>query len=193
MTEPGPAPLTPEHPDWDQAREKLLTYAFAALSRRALTEAELRQRLERRSDQEMLIQHVLERVRELGYQNDAAVAESEGRRRGVGEYRIRQRLKQRGLDEELIQETLEARDPEAEEQDAREGLARRLGGFARKKNPKGSAYAWLTRRGYSSDLIRRLLDEVADQLPEPQRPQRASSLRQSSFGRSGWGRKDREG
>ncbi|MFC6617670.1 hypothetical protein [Deinococcus radiophilus] len=80
----SPAPLTPEHPDWDQAREKLLAYAFAALSRRALTEAELRQRLERRSDQEMLIQHVLERVRELGYQNDAAVAESEGRRRGVG-------------------------------------------------------------------------------------------------------------
>lgn len=167
----------PGSPEWEADREKLLAYAFQALSRRALTEAELRERLLRRSAHGELIEHIVERVRELGYQSDAVVAEAEARRRGVGHYRVRQKLKQRGLDEDLIQETLEGRDPEAEERDAREQLAKRLSGFARKKNPKASAYAWLTRRGYPSDLIRRLLDEVADDLPEPERE-----------ARRGWGR-----
>lgn len=186
-----PAPtLQPGTPEWETARERLLAYAFAALSRRALSEAELHTRLEQRSDQPELIRHVLDRVQELGYQNDETVAEGEARRRGVGAYRVRQKLKQRGLDEELIAEVLEARDPAAEEEDARQQLARRLSGFARKKNPRASAYAWLTRRGYPADLIRRLLDEVAAELPEPERPARTSSFGRSTFGRSrgGWGR-----
>ncbi|ADY26339.1 Regulatory protein recX [Deinococcus proteolyticus MRP] len=193
MTGPDAEPaatLQPDTPEWEAARERLLGYAFAALSRRALSEAELQTRLQKRSDRPELIRHVLDRVKELGYQNDETVAEGEARRRGVGSYRVRQKLKQRGLDEELIAEVLEARDPGAEEQDAREQLARRLPGFARKKNPRASAYAWLTRRGYPSDVIRRLLDEVAGELPEPERPARASSFGRSTFGRSGggWGR-----
>lgn len=167
-------PLQEGSPEWETAREKLLAYAFGALSRRALSEAELRQRLLQRSVHTELIEHVLARVRELGYQNDAIVAESEARRRGVGHYRVRQKLKQRGLDEDLIRETLEERDPEAEEHDAREQLRKRLSSFARKNNPKASAYAWLTRRGYPADLIRRLLEEVADELPEPERSARRS-------------------
>ncbi|GHG09027.1 regulatory protein RecX [Deinococcus piscis] len=196
MTRPDADPrptLQPDTPEWDAARERLLNYAFAALSRRALSEAELHTRLQKRSDQPGLIQHVLDRVKELGYQNDEVVAEGEARRRGVGAYRVRQKLKQRGLDEELITEVLEARDPAAEEEDARQQLARRLPSFARKKNPRASAYAWLTRRGYSADLIRRLLDEVAADLPEPERPARASSFGRTGIGRSKGGHSGRWG
>mgnify|MGYP001759714076 FL=1 len=175
MTEP----LTPGTPEWQAAREKLLAYAFQALSRRALSEAELRGRLQRRSDQDALIAEVLARVQELGYQDDSNVAEAEARRSGIGPYRLRQRLKQRGLDDDLIRETLEAHDPEAEEEDARAQLQKRLSTFARRKNPRASAYGWLTRRGYSGDLIRRLLDEVKEDLPEAEREYKQ---------RSSWGR-----
>ncbi|WP_261664043.1 RecX family transcriptional regulator [Deinococcus sp. Marseille-Q6407] len=170
-------------------RDRLLAYAFQALSRRALSEAELRERLERRSDDPELVAEVLARVQELGYQSDEVVAEAEARRRGVGQYRVRQKLKQRGLDDDLIQETLQERDPDAEEDDAREQLQRRLAGFARKKNPRASAYAWLTRRGYPSDVIRRLLEEVKDELPEPEPALRRSNWR-CGGGKNGggWGR-----
>ena len=136
-----------------EERDALLAYAFRALGGRALTEAELRTKLENRSSDEALVGEVLKRVQELGYQDDAQVARTEGARRSVGAFRVRQTLKRRGVNEELIQETVAARDPDEEKGAALELLQRRWAGFACKRDPKASAYAFLARRGFPSPVV----------------------------------------
>ncbi|MFC5847498.1 recombination regulator RecX [Deinococcus petrolearius] len=156
-TAPRPArrERTPE-----EEREALLAYAFRALGARALTASELRARLEKRSEQPELIEDVLRRVQELGYQNDAQVAQIEGRRPGVGTFRVRQTLRRRGLDSDLIEETVQARDPDEEAHTAADFLARRWPTLARKRDPRASAYALLARRGFGSAAIWAALREV---------------------------------
>lgn len=153
-----------------KARDDLLAYAFRALSGRALTEAELRTRLLRRTDDAALAQEVLTRVQELGYQNDEGVARAEGLRRGVGGFRVRQTLRRRGVTDGLIEETLAGRDPEEEQADATALLERRWSSFARKRDPRASAYAFLARRGFPGAVIWAAIREVAaaagEALPE---------------------------
>lgn len=159
-------PKTPE-----ERRDALLAYAFRALGARALTEAELRGKLERRSDDPTLIEEVLKRVQELGYQDDEQVAQIEGKRRGVGTFRVRQTLKRRGVPEDLIQDTLEARDPDQERAGALEVLERRWPALARKKDPKASAYAFLARRGYGGDAIWPAIRELSERALEDEAAQ----------------------
>lgn len=147
--------LTPE-----QERERLLMYAFRALGQRALSEAELRQRLLRRSEDPDLAGSVLERVKELGYLSDDLVARVEAGRRGVGGHRVRQKLRQRGLEPELIEQAVSGRDPDAELEDARQLLARRWPGFQRAPDPHRRAHAFLSRRGYPGAVIWQLLAEL---------------------------------
>ncbi|ACO46151.1 recombination regulator RecX [Deinococcus deserti] len=149
-------PVRPERrtpPTPDEAREALMAYALRALAARAMTASELRAKLERRSEDEALVTAVLERVRELGYQDDTQVARAENSRRGIGAFRVRQTLKRRGVEETLIEDTVAARDPQAEAQEIRNLLERRWSSFARKKDAAASAYAFLARRGYSGALI----------------------------------------
>ena len=155
MRRSRPATPTAERPPLSpqEARDALLAYAFRALGGRALTEAELRGKLEARSDDPALVQEILARVQELGYQDDAHVARAEGRRATVGRYRVRQTLKRRGVAEDLIQETVEARDPEVESASALALLERRWSSLARKRDPRASAYAFLARRGFAGDAI----------------------------------------
>ncbi|MGI8747330.1 MAG: RecX family transcriptional regulator [Deinococcus sp.] len=157
--------LTPE-----QERERLLMYAFRALGQRALSEAELRQRLLRRTGDPELAGSVLERVKELGYLSDDLVARVEAGRRGVGEHRVRQKLRQRGLEPELIEQAVADRDQEAELEDARQLLARRWPGFQRAPDPRRRAHAFLSRRGYPGAVIWQLLAELELGLPEDEEP-----------------------
>lgn len=154
--QPPPPPRSPQ-----EERDALLAYAFRALGGRALTEAELRGKLEKRSTDPALVQEVLTRVQELGYQDDAHVARAEGGRSTVGRYRVRQTLKRRGVSEELIQQTVEARDPEREAESAVTLLERRWPALARKRDPRASAYAFLARRGFGGDAIWAAIREVS--------------------------------
>ncbi|GHF28818.1 regulatory protein [Deinococcus metalli] len=144
-----------------EERDDLLAYAFRALGGRALTESELRGKLEKRSDDPDLVQTVLTRVQELGYQDDAHVARAEGSRTSVGRHRVRQTLKRRGVPEPLIQETVAARDPDQEAESARTLLERRWPALARKRDPRASAYAFLARRGFGGDAIWAAIREVS--------------------------------
>lgn len=173
--ETPPAPRREKTPE--ERRDDLIAYAFRALAGRALSEAELRARLQRRSDDEALVEDILARVRDLGYQDDTQVARAENARRGVGAFRVRQTLKRRGLDEAVIQETLESRDPDQEQEAVLELLERRWPAFLRKKDPAASAYAFLARRGFSGNLIWPAIREMQeragleesweDSVPEP--------------------------
>lgn len=146
-----------------KARDDLLAYAFRALAGRALTQAELRTRLLRRTGDEALAAEVLARVQELGYQNDEGVARAEGSRRGVGGFRVRQTLKRRGVPEPLIEETLAARDGAEEHAEATALLRRRWSSFARKRDPRASASAFLARRGFPGAVIWAALREVGEE------------------------------
>ena len=153
-------PRTPE-----EQREALLAYAFRALGARAVTASELRAKLERRSDDPELIEDVLKRVQDLGYQNDEEVARAENRRSGVGSLRVRQTLKRRGVGAELIEETLQERDPQQEHDDAVRLLERRWPALQRKRDPRASAFAFLARRGFGSSVIWPAIREVAELFP----------------------------
>lgn len=152
-------PARPKTPE--EQRDALLAYAFRALGQRALSESELRTKLERRSDSPELIAEVLARVQELGYQQDEQVARIEVSKRGVGQFRVRQTLKRRGLDTELIDETLSALDPDQEREAATELLTRRWPSIARKRDPRANAYALLARRGFPSQVIWAAISEVS--------------------------------
>lgn len=135
------------------SREELLAAAFRSLSQRALTEAELRGRLERRGAGPEDVSATIERVRELGYLSDAQVAQAEGARRGVGKYRVRATLQRRGVDGELIEQVLQNRDPDDELEAATALLERQANKFRRARDPRSSAYGFLARRGYGGDVI----------------------------------------
>ncbi|OOV13468.1 RecX family transcriptional regulator [Deinococcus sp. LM3] len=154
-----------------EQRDALIGYAFRALGQRALTQAELRAKLEKRSENPDLIAEVLARVQELGYQDDAQVARVEGSRRGVGELRVRQTLKRRGLTDDLIRETVDARDPDDETQVVRELLQRRWSSFARKRDPQASAFGFLARRGFTGNVIWPAIREHVASLPEGEDPE----------------------
>ena len=158
------APHRPRTPD--EERDALLAYAFRALAGKALTETELRTRLARRTLDAELAELVIRRVQELGYQNDAQVARAEGQRRTVGVHRVRQTLKTRGIAPELITDTLDARDPDAEQEAATALLSRRWAAFARKRDPRASAYAFLARRGFPGSVIWAAIHAQGN-LPEP--------------------------
>lgn len=164
MKRPRPLPqaATPERQKSpEEQRDELLAYAFRALGQRALSAAELRGKLERRSDDPELIAEVLARVQDLGYQQDEQVARIETARRGVGQFRVRQTLKRRGLGEELIAETIQAIDPGEEHEAATALLARRWPSIARKRDPRASAYALLARRGFPGNVIWAAIREVS--------------------------------
>lgn len=146
----------------DEQRDDLLAYAFRALGQRALSATELRTKLERRSEDPELVNEVLTRVQELGYQQDEQVARIETSRRGVGQFRVRQTLKRRGLDTELIDETIRNIDPDNEHDAAVELLTRRWASLNRKRDPRASAYALLARRGFPGSVIWPAIREVAE-------------------------------
>ncbi|WP_229784440.1 RecX family transcriptional regulator [Deinococcus radiotolerans] len=165
--QPDPARLARVR-DPQEERDALLAYAFRALGQRALSAAELRTRLERRTENAELVSEVLGRVQELGYQNDEQVARSEGARRGVGTMRVRQTLKRRGVSDGLIQEVVSARDPDREHEEVLALLERRWSSLARKRDPQASAFAFLARRGYTGNVIWPALREFMADRPAPE-------------------------
>lgn len=156
-SQPSKAPKTPE-----QQREALMTYAFNALGAKALSSSELRKKLQARSDDPELVESVLARVQELGYQNDEEVARIEARKSGVGQFRVRQSLKRRGLSSDLIQETLDEIDPDEERAAALHLLSRRWPSMQGKRDPRASAYGLLARRGFPSSIIWDVIKEVTE-------------------------------
>lgn len=152
-----------QHGVMSEEGQKLMDYALRAITARAYSEAELRARLLRRSDEEAA-ERVIARLRELGYLNDAELARHLGQRRGLGQGRLRAQMQRRGLASDVIEEALEGRDPQQDLSEARELLRRRLHFAQRQKRPQPRLWiagaARLQRRHYRAgdgraDLARR--------------------------------------
>jgi len=111
---------------------------------------------------EAVIVAVIARLREYGFVDDAAFAETYARLRQqnekLGERRVRQDLKQKGVGSELIAETLEARYGQTNEEAlAREHLERKR--IRKPENPKETARVMrrLVTAGFSTGVIYKIL------------------------------------
>lgn len=144
----------------------LYDYAVKALGRHMRTEAELRRLMQRRVEPgergESVIAAVLARLRERGYLNDAAFAETYARLRKenqkLGARRVRQDLRQKGVRPDLIARTIDAGYAQTNEETlAREHLERKR--IVKPQNEKETARVMrrLVAAGFSTGVIYKIL------------------------------------
>jgi regulatory protein len=122
----------------------------------------MKTRIEPGEKGEAAIDQALARLREHGYLDDAAFAETYARLRQqnekLGERRVRQDLQQKGVAGDLIADTLEARYGQTNEESlAREYLARKR--MHKPENPKETARVMrrLVTAGFSTGVIYKIL------------------------------------
>jgi regulatory protein len=144
----------------------LYEYAVKALGRAMRSEADMRRLMKSRVEPgdrgDAVIVAVIARLREYGYLDDAAFAETYARLRQenekLGVRRVRQDLQQKGVGSELIAETLEARYGQTDEEAlAREHLERKR--IRKPENEKETARVMrrLVSAGFSTGVIYKIL------------------------------------
>jgi regulatory protein len=144
----------------------LYNYAVKALGRQMRSEAELRRLMQRRAEPgergEAAIAAVLIRLKEYGFLDDAAFAETYARLRQenekLGQRRVAQDLRQKGVHDTLIAETLDARYGRTNEETlAREYLERKR--LRKPENEKETARVMrrLVAAGFSTGVIYKIL------------------------------------
>jgi regulatory protein len=144
----------------------LYDYAVKALGRTMRTEVGLRRlmhtRVEPGEHGEAIIHTVIARLKEHGYLNDAAFAETYARLRQenekLGSRRVRQDLKLKGVQADLVEETLETRYATTDEEAlARQHLERKR--IKKPTNEKETARVMrrLVTAGFSTSVIYKIL------------------------------------
>jgi len=144
----------------------LYDYAVKALGRHMRTEVELRRlmyaRVEPGEHGEAIIRVVIARLKEYGYLDDAAFAETYARLRQenekFGQRRVRQDLKLKGVKSDLVEQTVEARYGATDEEAlARQHLERKR--IRKPGNEKETARVMrrLVAAGFSTSVIYKIL------------------------------------
>jgi regulatory protein len=144
----------------------LYDYAVKALGRRMRTEVELRRLMHARVEPgdrgEAIVRAVVARLKEYGYLDDAAFAETYARLRQenekFGSRRVRQDLKLKGVKADLVEETLDARYGATDEEAlARQHLERKR--IKKPENEKETARVMrrLVAAGFSTSVIYKIL------------------------------------
>jgi len=144
----------------------LYDYGVRSLARAMRTEAELRRSMQTRVEPgergEAAITAAISRLKQHGYLNDAAFAETYARLRQqnekLGQRRVRQNLQQKGVNAALIHETVEARYAgTSEEALARQYLGRKR--IPKPESPKDTARVMrrLVAAGFSTGVIYKIL------------------------------------
>jgi regulatory protein len=158
---------------------ELYDVALRALMRRAHSVHEMKRKLERRSNNKLLVQAVMARLKENGQIDDARYAKQFARQRTEsrkqGKFRIARDLRARGVPDRHIEPALEAASAETDEAAmVRQRIERRLKSLLRAKKGReiderkiASLYRSLLRAGFSSDTIRRELHSLTiEDVPE---------------------------
>jgi regulatory protein len=156
---PSPSELAPA-----ERREQAHAAALRLLSHRERSRAELRLRLRGKGYDVDTIESALDRIAAAGLQSDDRFSEmftlESQRGRGLSATAIQGELRRRGIDRELAAQAA-AEPPEAEEARAR-ALARKRAGQLSRLAPevrRRRLEGFLARRGYRSELCRRLAVE----------------------------------
>ena len=147
------------------ARSEPLALALRFLASRSRSEAEVRERLASRGVDAQDIEGVLERLREIGYVNDAdfaaAVIRARTQRRARGRRLVAEELQAKGVSEDVAESVLNAcyGDELAVARPVAERQARRLQGrgFAEFRQRLG---AFLVRRGFEHATAESLVTEL---------------------------------
>jgi regulatory protein len=143
---------------------ELYDVAVRALMRRAHSVQEMKRKLERRSDNKLLVQVVMARLKENCQIDDARYAKqfarqrTEGRKQG--KFRVARDLRARGVSDQHIEAAMEEAAKETDESAmVRQRIERKLRSYRGEIDEKkmASMYRSLLRAGFSADAIRREL------------------------------------
>ncbi len=163
-----------------ETEEELYDVAVRALMRRAHSVHEMKKKLERRSDNKLLVQLVMARLKENGLIDDARYAKQFARQRtesrNQGKFRVARDLRARGVPDRHIETALEEAAQETDEAAiVRQRIERKLRAFRGPNTNKkiderkmASIYRSLLRVGFPADIIRRELHSLtrSQNLPE---------------------------
>jgi regulatory protein len=157
-----------------ETESELYDVALRALMRRAHSVQEMKKKLERRSNNKLLVQVVMARLRENGQINDERYAKqfarqrTEGRKQG--KFRVARDLRSRGVADVHIEAALaEAAEQTDETAIVRLRIQRKLRSFRGEISDKklASLYSSLLRAGFPSDIIRREIRSITrEEVPE---------------------------
>jgi regulatory protein len=153
---------------------ELYDAAVRALMRRAHSVHEMKKALERRSDNKLLVQVVMARLKENGQTDDARYAKQFVRQRTEirrqGKFRVARDLRARGIPDRHIEAALEEAARETDEGAmVRLRIERKLRSYRGEIDEKkmASMYRSLMRAGFSADVVRRELKRVTrEDVPE---------------------------
>lgn len=151
---------------------ELYDVALRALMRRAHSVQEMNQKLQRRSDNKLLVQVVMARLKENGQIDDARYATQFARQRTElrkqGKFRVARDLRSRGVPDKLIEAALqEAAENTDEAAMVRQRIERKLKSLRGEIDEKKTAalYRSLLRAGFSSDVVRQELKRATQEEP----------------------------
>jgi regulatory protein len=162
-----------------ETEAELYEVAVRALMRRAHSIHEMKRKLERRSENKLLVQVVMARLKENGMIDDARYAKQFARQRTEsrkqGKYRVARDLRARGIPDRHIASALEEVAQTSDEAAmVRQRIERKLRSYrgpdtSKKIDEKkmASIYGSLLRAGFSADVVRRELKSLTrEDLPE---------------------------
>lgn len=145
------------------------TRALRLLAGRAYTEQQMRQRLLQADIPEASVEQVIAWLLERRYIDDRGFAkawvEDRAERKGAGPLRLNRELTQRGIPPAMAREAIEsAMDAERMEAIATAQAERRLARYQdlTTRDTYAKMYAFLQRRGFTADIIRRVLNRLID-------------------------------
>lgn len=143
---------------------RLRSYAFALLTRREYSKAELLDKLKQYAVNEQEVIDLVEELAEQHYQSDQRVAEqllSSQMRKGKGIYRIKQALQAKGLDSDLVEQDLHEIDWF---QQAYQLKVKKFGtNVATDPKIKAKQVRFLQYRGFSMDVILKAIQYQGDE------------------------------
>jgi len=162
-----------------ETESELYDVAIRALMRRAHSVHEMKKLLARRTDNELLVQVVMARLKESGQLDDARYAKQFARQRTQsrkqGKFRVARDLRARGVPDRHIDSALaeaaEQTDPAAV---VRQRIQRKLRSFKGEIDDRklASLYSSLLRAGFPTDIIRRELKSLTrEEIPEADSPE----------------------
>jgi regulatory protein len=157
-----------------ETEAELYDVAVRALMRRAHSVHEMKQKLERRSDNKLLVQLVMVRLKENGQIDDARYAQqfarqrTEGRKQG--KFRVARDLRARGVPDQHIEAALkESAEQNDEGTMVRARIERKLLSYRGEIDERKTAsiYSSLLRAGFSADVVRRELKALTkEEVPD---------------------------
>ncbi len=157
-----------------ETEAELYDVAVRALMRRAHSVHEMKQKLDRRSDNKLLVQVVMARLKENGQIDDARYAKQFARQRTEsrkqGKFRVARDLRARGVPDRHIEAALQEAAKETDETAVvRQRIERKLRSYRGEIDEKkmASMYRSLLRAGFSADVVRRELKAITrEEVPD---------------------------